>query len=90
MPTAYLEDPIQILTVSDDGLVLSMPFEVAVGAKIKISSGLFKDIGLPSPYLKVIRVAPDSEAREQFRVEAAFMADADILVRRLRERLSRL
>lgn len=72
---AQLDDPIRIISISDLGLTLSMPFEVRKGAKIKVSSGLFKEIGIPSPYLRVIRVYPDPDHTDQFRVEATFLVE---------------
>lgn len=72
---AHLEDPIRIISISELGLALSMPFEVRKGAKIKVSSSLFKEIGIPSPYLRVIRVYPDPDETDHFRVEATFLVE---------------
>ena len=83
--SAQLEDPINIISMSDLGVILSMPFAVKEGAKIKISSDIFKDIGIANPYLKVIKVYADPHISEHFLVEATFLAETRDIASKLRK-----
>lgn len=86
---ARFEDTLNIISISDLGLTLSMPFEVKEGSKIKISSDLFKEVGIDNPYLHVVRVRPSETADDSFIVEATFLVETNDMAVKLRKWLQR-
>jgi len=80
---AKIELDIQILSVSELGLTLSMNYQPENGAAFQINSPLFSELQLDSPMIKVISVAPTQNPHEWI-VKTHFVGVKDQFLQQIR------
>ncbi len=70
---AQFEDETQIISLSEVGLTLMSNVSVAIGSRIKLKTKLFEEIGIKTPFLRVINCEPLDKDKNRFAMSVHFV-----------------
>lgn len=70
---ANFEDDTQIISISEVGMTLMSNVSVAIGSKIKLKTKLFDEIGIKTPFLRVINCVPLDKDTNRYSMSVHFV-----------------